>query len=217
MTDRDARRIGLLLYPHLTALDIVGPFTVLSRLPGAWETVWVAEALDPVEDDQGLKLVPDVSFTDAPPLEILVVPGGPGQITAMGNDALIGFLRDRAAAGTRLVSVCTGSLLLAQAGLLEGKRAATHWLARDALADLGAIPVPDRVVRDGDAFTAAGVSAGIDLALELVAELEGDDWARAIQLGIEYDPQPPFDAGSPEKAPGELVELLRTNARSFMS
>lgn len=217
MTDQDARRIGLLLYPRLTALDIVGPFTVLSRLPGAWETVWVAEALDPVEDDQGLKLVPDVSFADAPPLEILVVPGGPGQIAEMGNEALIGFLRDRAEVGTRVVSVCTGSLLLAQAGLLEGKQATTHWLARDALADLGAVPVPDRVVRDGDALTAAGVSAGIDLALELAAELAGEEWAQGIQLGIEYDPQPPFDAGTPDKAPAPIVEFLRDRARTFMS
>lgn len=217
MTDLDARRIGLLLYPRLTSLDIVGPFTVLSRLPAPWQTVWVAEVLDPVEDDQGLTLVPDVAFADAPSLEILVVPGGPGQIAEMENDALVGFLRDRAEDGTRVVSVCTGSLLLAQAGLLEGKQATTHWLARDALAELGAIPVSDRVVRDGDALTAAGVSAGIDLALALAAELAGDEWAQAIQLGIEYDPQPPFDTGAPEKAPDELVELLRANARTFMS
>lgn len=216
MSAADPRRIGLLLYPRLTSLDIVGPFTVLSRLPEPWSTTWIAETAGPVRDDQGLTLVPDVSFDDAPGLEILVVPGGPGQIAEMENGALVGFLRDRAAAGTRVVSVCTGSLLLARAGLLEGKRATTHWLAREALADLGAVPVPDRVVRDGDALTAAGVSAGIDLALELVAELEGDAWAQAIQLGIEYDPRPPFDAGAPEKAPAEIVELLRANARSFM-
>lgn len=211
------RHIGLLLYPRLTALDIVGPFTVLSRLPDPWQTVWVAESREPVRDDAGLSLLPDVDFGSCPDLEILVVPGGPGQIEQMDNDAVLDLLRATAAAGGRVVSVCTGSLLLARAGLLEGRKAATHWLARDALAELGAVPVAERVVRDGDALTAAGVSAGIDLALELAAELAGPEWAQGIQLGIEYDPQPPFDAGSPDKAPTEIVRVLREQARRLMS
>lgn len=212
--------IGLVLYPRLTALDIVGPYEVLSRLrqvaPGkGYRTVWIAETLEPVRADNGCTLVPEATFVSAPPLDIVVVPGGPGQTTQMGNAAMTAFLTRAAGEASIVVSVCTGSLLLAGAGLLEGMKAATHWLAREALAGLGAEPVADRVVRDGNVWTSAGVSAGIDLALALVAELEGPTAAQAIQLGIEYDPQPPFDAGSPESAPAPIVEAMRQATRAF--
>ncbi|MGH9390987.1 MAG: DJ-1/PfpI family protein, partial [Vicinamibacteria bacterium] len=161
-------------------------------------------------------IVPEATFESAPPLDVLVVPGGPGQIDQMENEKFLGFLR-RAGEKARIVSsVCTGALLLAKAGFLDGKRATTHWLARDALAKLGAKPVRDRVVRDVNVVTGAGVSAGIDFALRLVAELEGENVAQAIQLAIEYDPQPPFDVGSPEKAPPALVAALRKRARHFL-
>jgi transcriptional regulator GlxA family with amidase domain len=147
----------------------------------------------------------------------VLVPGGPGQIEQMGNDALRAYLRAVAETATLVTSVCTGALLLGDAGLLEGKRATTHWLAFEALERLGATPVSERIVRDGNVITAAGVSAGIDLGLLLAAEIAGEDIAKLIQLGIEYDPQPPFDAGSPAKAPAQLVEVMRANARAFFS
>lgn len=209
------RAIGLVLYPRFTALDIVGPYEVLCRVPGA-RTVWIAETLEPVRADRGLTIVPDETFASAGDLDVVVVPGGPGQFDQMENAALLGFLRSAAARVEVVASVCTGSLLLAAAGLLEGKRATTHWLARDALAQLGVQVVDERVVWDGAVLTAAGVSAGIDGALSLAAHLSGDDVARTIQLGIEYDPQPPFDAGSPERAGAPTVEYLLANARAYL-
>ncbi len=134
----------------------------------------------------------------------------------MRNEALRAYLRGASEAGALMTSVCTGALLLGDAGLLNGKRATTHWLAYDALADLGATPVAERIVRDGAEITAAGVSAGIDLGLLLAAEIAGEEIAKAIQLGIEYDPQPPFDSGSPAKASPELVDIMRANARTFL-
>jgi transcriptional regulator GlxA family with amidase domain len=208
------RTIGIVLYPRFTALDAIGPYEVLSRLPET-TVIWVAQTREPVRADRGATLVPDTTFTDAPPLDILLVPGGPGQIEQMNNDRLIGYLKAAAAQAKVVASVCTGALLLAQTGLLTGRKATTHWLAREALAGLGAEVVPDRVVDDG-VVSAAGVSAGIDLALTLAARLAGEQVAQAIQLGIEYDPQPPFDAGSPDKAPPALVEFMRANARRFM-
>lgn len=161
-------------------------------------------------------LVPETTFAEAPALDVLLVPGGPGQFDGMEHEPLIRFVRGAGARASIVASVCTGSLILARAGFLEGKRATTHWLARDALAALGAKPVPDRIVWEGDVVTAAGVSAGIDLALSLVERLHGAEAAQAVHLGIEYDPEPPFDAGSPEKAPPAIVEALRANARRFM-
>lgn len=206
--------ISIVAYPRFTALDAVGPYEVLSRVPG-YKTLFVAQTLDPVRADRGLTLKPDGTFAGVPQPAVLLVPGGPGQIEQMENRALLGYLRRAAASADLVVGVCTGSLLLAAAGLLEGKRATTHWLAMDALAALGAEPVAKRVVRDGAVVTAAGVSAGIDCALAVAAGLAGDDTAKAIQLGIEYDPKPPFDAGSPDTAPPEIVEALRARARAF--
>ncbi len=211
----DERFIGFVLYPDLTALDAVGPYEVLSRLPG-YRSIWIAESRDPVRADRGATLVPDYTFDDCPALHVLVVPGGPGQILQMTNERLLAFLRRMAASAGIVSSVCTGSLLLAKAGLLSGRRATTHWLAMDALAALGAVPVAERIVRDGSVVTAAGVSAGIDFGLVLAAELAGETMAQAIQLGIEYDPQPPFDAGSPTKAPEPIVSALRASVRTFL-
>jgi transcriptional regulator GlxA family with amidase domain len=207
--------IGFVLYPRFTALDFIGPYEVLSRLPGH-RAVVIAGTSAPVPAEQGpVSVVPEFTFENAPPLDVVLVPGGPGQLAQMENKEMRAFLRATAENATLVTSVCTGALILGNAGLLEGKRATTHWLAYDALKQLGATPVAERIVRDGNVITAAGVSAGIDLGLLLAAEIAGEEIAKAIQLGIEYDPQPPFDAGSPAKAPAQLVEMMRANARNF--
>lgn len=207
--------LGFVLYPGFTALDFIGPFEVLSRLPGHTSIV-IAETKATVPAEQGpVQVGPEFTFDDAPSFDLVLVPGGPGQRAQMGNEAMRSYLRKAADTATWTTSVCTGALLLGDAGLLEGKRATTHWLAFDALKDLGATPVAERVVRDGNIITAAGVSAGIDLALTLAAELSGELIAQTIQLGIEYDPQPPFDSGSPAKAPADIVQLMRGAARDF--
>jgi putative intracellular protease/amidase len=205
--------IAILLYDRLTALDAIGPYEVLSRLPGA-NLTFVADEAGPVRTDNGmLSLIAEKSIADAEPPEIVLVPGGPGEVAARAGGPVLDWLRSVHETTTWTTSVCTGSLILAAAGLLEGRRATSHWLALEQLGRLGAVPVAERVVFDGKIATAAGVSAGIDMALALAAEVAGEDVAKAIQLGIEYDPQPPFDSGSPAKAPPELVELLRGSSR----
>ncbi|MGI8425471.1 MAG: DJ-1/PfpI family protein [Actinomycetota bacterium] len=204
------RVIGLVLFPGLAALDIVGPYEVLASLGehgvnAGYRTVWISETLEPVRSHQGLTMVPEVTFEQAPPLDVIVVPGGPGQAQQMSNVAMIAYLKRAGRQATTVCSVCTGALLLAKAGFLIGKKATTHWMAMEELEELGATPVKSRVVKDGKVITAAGVSAGIDMALTLAAELAGEAAAQAIQLNIEYDPKPPFDSGSPEKAPPEIL------------
>lgn len=206
--------IAIIVYPRFTALDAIGPYEVLSRVPG-YKTVFVAQTLDEITTDRGLTIKPDGTFAGVSQPAVLLVPGGPGQVDQMENRTLLGYIKRAATSAQLVASVCTGSLLLAAAGLLEGKRATTHWLAMDALAALGAEPVAKRVVRDGTIVTGAGVSAGIDLALAVAAGLSDDATAMGIQLGIEYDPKPPFDAGSPSTAPPEIVEALRARARDF--
>ena len=202
-------RIAILIFDKLTALDAVGPYEVLSRLPGA-ELEFVAVDTGPKRTDTGaLALVADRALDETAPPDVLLIPGGEGNRPLMEDDAVLDWVRSAHAQSTWTTSVCTGSLVLAAAGLLNGVRATTHWAFRERLADLGAVVVPDRVVIDGKIVTAAGVSSGIDMALTLAAEVAGPDVAKAIQLGIEYDPEPPFDAGSPEKASPELVELVR--------
>jgi transcriptional regulator GlxA family with amidase domain len=167
-----------------------------------------------VRTDNGmLTLVAEHSLADAAQPDIVLVPGGPGEVAARAGGPVLEWLREVDRTSTWTTSVCTGSLILAAAGLLDGRRATSHWLALEQLGRLGAEPVPERVVFDGKYATAAGVSAGIDMALALAARVAGDTVAQAIQLGIEYDPQPPFDAGSPLKAPAEVVELLRARSR----
>jgi putative intracellular protease/amidase len=202
--------IAILLYDRFAALDAVGPYDVLSRLPGA-EVTFVAAEPGPVRNETGtLALVADAAFAEHPHPDVVLVPGGLGTRALLDNEAILGWLREAHDHSTWTTSVCTGALLLAAAGLLDGVEATTYWLARDLLGELGAIPVPDRVVQRGKIITAAGVSSGIDMGLRLAQLEAGDTVAQAIQLGIEYDPQPPFDAGSPEKAPPEIVELVRS-------
>jgi transcriptional regulator GlxA family with amidase domain len=205
--------IAILLYDKFTALDAIGPYEVLSRLPGATVTFVAAEA-GPVSTDNGmLTLLAERSLDDVREPDVVLVPGGPGEVAARAGGGALDWLRDADRTSTWTTSVCTGSLILAAAGLLDGRRATTHWLAFDELRRLGAEPVDERVVFDGKVVTAAGVSAGIDMALALAAQIAGDAVAQAIQLSIEYDPQPPFDAGSPHKAPAKIVELLRSRSR----
>ena len=202
------RRIGMLIFPQMTQLDMTGPYEVLARTPNSTVDL-VACTLDPVRTDRGLQIVPTVTYDTCPPLDVIMVPGGPGQQELMEDEATLGFLRKQAAMAKYVTSVCTGSLVLGAAGLLKGKRATSHWAALEHLKLLGAIPVSEKVVVDGNIVTGAGVTSGIDFALALAAILEGEQAAREIQLQIEYDPEPPFDVGSPKKAPREMVEKLR--------
>jgi putative intracellular protease/amidase len=209
--------IAILLFDRFTALDAVGPYEVLCRLPGA-NVTFVADEARPITTDTGqLTLVAGAAYADLTAPDVVVVPGGPGQSDRMDDEDLLGWIRTADATSTWTTSVCTGSLLLAAAGLLQGKRATSHWTALDQLLPFGAEPTLERVVIDGKVVTAAGVSAGIDMGLTLAARIAGDEVAQAIQLGIEYDPQPPFDAGSPEKAPAAIVELMRSRSRHSVS
>ena len=202
-------KIAILIFDKLTALDAIGPYEVLSRLPGA-ELTFVAKETGIKRTDTGrLGLNADATIADVRSPDVLLIPGGEGNRPLLEDDDVLGWVRDVHQGSTWTTSVCTGSLVLGAAGVLAGKRATSHWAYRDSLADFDAIPTAERVVVDGKVVTAAGVSAGIDMALTLAAHIAGDDVARAIQLGIEYDPDPPFDAGSPEKAGPELTTLIR--------
>lgn len=206
-------QIAIALFERFTALDAVGPYETLSRIPGA-ETVFVAEHPGPVRNDNGsLALIADRAFTDVPNPDIVVVPGGPGQSDHMADEPLLGWLRSADATSTWTTSVCTGSLLLAAAGLLKGRRATSHWLALAELERFGVEPTGERVVFDGKYVTSAGVSSGIDMGLALIGRIAGDEQAQTVQLLTEYDPQPPYDAGSPQKAPAHLVEKFRAGSR----
>jgi transcriptional regulator GlxA family with amidase domain len=205
-------QIVILLFDRLTALDAVGPYEVLSRLPGATVT-FVAQEVGPKRTDNGfLSLMADGSLDEHPHPDIVLVPGGVGRRALMGDARVHAWLRGAHETSKWTTSVCTGSLVLAAAGLLTDKRATTHWMAMEELGELGVTAVPERVVFDGKIVTAAGVSAGIDMALSLVQKIAGDQLAQAIQLGIEYDPQPPFDAGSPSTAPEQIVQAVRSAA-----
>ena len=200
--------IAILIFEGLTALDAVGPYEVLSRLPGA-EVRFVAEEPGPkrTETDM-LTLVADYALADVSEPEILVVPGGFGTRPLIGHEPVLDWIRSAHERSTWTTSVCTGSLLLGAAGVLDGLKATSHWLELERLREFGAEPTAERVVEQGKVITAAGVSSGIDMALRLAAHVAGEDVAQAIQLGIEYDPQPPFDAGSPQKAPQHVVDLV---------
>jgi cyclohexyl-isocyanide hydratase len=202
------RRIGMLIFPRLTQLDMTGPYEVLARLPNTTVDL-VARTLAPVTTDRGLQIVPTATYATCPPLDVVMVPGGPGQQDLMEDEAALEFLRRQAATAKYITSVCTGSLVLGAAGLLKGRRATCHWAAIEHLTLLGAIAVRERVVVDGNIVTGAGVASGIDFALALAAILEGDAVAREIQLQIEYDPAPPFNSGSPTTAAPEMVAALK--------
>jgi putative intracellular protease/amidase len=208
--------IAIPLFDGITALDAIGPYEVLSRLPGA-RVRFVATTPGPIQtDNKQLTLVAPEALSAVPRPEILMVPGGFGTRRLMTPNALLDWIRAAHETTQWTTSVCTGSLLLGAAGLLKGLEATTHWASLETLAELGAKPTLQRVVVQGKIVTAAGVSSGIDMALTLAARIAGDDFAQAIQLGIEYDPQPPFNAGSPAKAPAHVVDALRARMKARM-
>ncbi|MDR5783704.1 DJ-1/PfpI family protein [Caballeronia sp. LZ065] len=199
---------GLLLFPRVQQLDMTGPYDVFAQIADA-RVHLIAKTREPVTSSAGMILTPDTTFDDCPPLDVICIPGGAGVGDLMEDEATLGFIRTQAANARYVTSVCTGSLVLGAAGLLRGKRATTHWAYHALLAELGAVPVQARVVRDGNLFTGGGVTAGIDFALTLVAELVGESEAQAIQLQLEYAPAPPFDAGDPALAPASVLERVR--------
>lgn len=200
--------IGMLLFPGLTQLDLTGPYEVMHRIPDAKvHLVWKTK--DPVAADSGLAIVPTVTFADCPPLDVVFVPGGPGQVPLMNDREVLDFVRQHGQNARYVTSVCTGALVLGAAGLLEGYNATTHWAFTDLLARVGARFAPGRVVVDRNRVTGGGVTAGIDFGLTLAAELAGADVAKAIQLGIEYNPAPPFASGHPDVADPALVATIR--------
>jgi transcriptional regulator GlxA family with amidase domain len=214
---REDMDIAILLYDRFTALDAVGPYEVLSQLPGA-RVIFVAEQAGPVTADTGrLRLVAEATLAELPQPGVLLVPGGPGQAAQMDEGPVHEWLRTADQSTTWTTSVCTGSLILAAAGLLQGRNATSYWLAVDQLPAFGATAVDQRVVVDGKYVTAAGVSSGIDMALTLAGRIAGDEAAQAIQLGIEYDPQPPYDAGAPGKAPAAITAALRARSRFILT
>jgi cyclohexyl-isocyanide hydratase len=205
--------IGSLLFDGIDQIDLTGPFEVLSRIPNASYRLY-GKTASAVRDVKGLQLVPDAALTDAPQLDVLHVPGGFGQEALMDDEEVLGWIR-RQAQGARIFSVCTGALICGAAGLLRGRRATTHWASVHLLPLFGAIPVNQRVVIDGSWVFAAGVTAGIDGALRLAAELRGDDAARAIQLHMAYAPEPPFDSGTPETAPPAILKQARDSVAAI--
>jgi cyclohexyl-isocyanide hydratase len=205
-------RVGALVFPRMDQIDLTGPFAVLSRLPNATvKLLW--KTTDPIRDYRGLGLIPDARLADAGPVDLLVIPGGPGQEDLMEDAAVLSFITDRAAAATCVFSVCTGALVCGAAGLLRGKRATTHWASVQLLRYFGAASVDERVVVDGKLVSAAGLTAGIDGALRVAALLRGESVAKAIQLDIQYAPEPPFDCGHPDKAPADIVARQRAAFR----
>ena len=204
-------RSGMLVFPYLTQLDLTGPYEILARLPGA-ETLLLWKTLDPVRSEHGLTILPTATFADCGRLDLVLVPGGGGINPLLEDAEVLDFLRATAKQARYVVGICTGSLVLGAAGLLRGRRAGTHWMSRDLLTPFGAVPVAERVVRDGNLFTGGGVTAGIDVSLTVAAEIAGRATAEAIQLGVEYDPMPPFAAGSPEKAPPAVLDFVLSRA-----
>jgi putative intracellular protease/amidase len=203
-------QIAIPLFDRFTALDAIGPYQVLSALPGARVRFLGSEAGPVRTDNEMLTVLAEARWEEAPDPEVLVVPGGVGTRALLEDDRMLDWVRSVHSTSRFTTSVCTGSLVLAAAGLLDGVDATSHWLELDALAALGANPTSQRVVERGRVITAAGVASGIDMALRLAERIAGPEVAQAIQLAIEYDPQPPFDSGSPEKAPPEVVELVRS-------
>ena len=201
-------QVGLLLFPDLTQLDLTGPYEVFTKFPDTdVHLVW--KTLDPVTAAGGMRLLPTTAFADCPRLDLICVPGGAGMNPLLNDAETLDFVRRQAGGARYVTSVCTGSLVLGAAGLLRGKRATTHWMSLPMLAAFGCEPVAERVVVDGNTVTGGGVTAGIDFALTVAGELFGAETARRIQLAIEYDPRPPYDAGSPAQADASLVAAVR--------
>jgi cyclohexyl-isocyanide hydratase len=211
-----ALQIGLLVFPRMTQLDMTGPYEVFARIPDAQvHLVWKGK--EPVVSDRGLAIVPTTTLADCPPLDVICVPGGPGQIDLMEDEEVIAFLRRQGEQARYVTSVCTGALVLGAAGLLRGYKAATHWASMDNLAHLGAIPVKTRVCIDRNRITGGGVTAGIDFGLVVASRLTDVATAEKIQLYMEYDPDPPFAAGSPDTAPPEVVAAFHETARPMLA
>ncbi|MBU6519635.1 DJ-1/PfpI family protein [Pantoea sp. B270] len=215
MNDSASTSIGLLLFPALTQLDLTGPFEVFARAPDTKvHLIW--KNLDLVVSDRGMAIQPTTTFDACPALDIICIPGGPGQINLMEDEEVLSFIRAKSKQAKLVTSVCTGSLVLGAAGLLEGYKATTHWASLDQLALLGAEPVNERVVRDRNRITGAGVTSGIDFALSVVSEMFGPDIAQNIQLHMEYDPAPPFDCGSPRSASEEQLKKAQQQVAPFI-
>jgi cyclohexyl-isocyanide hydratase len=208
--------IGSLLFEELDQIDLTGPFEVLSRLPNSTHRIY-AKSMDPVRDVMGLRIMPDATLAEAPRLDVLHVPGGPGQQALMEDEEVLGWLRSQAAGAKKVLSVCTGALLFGGAGLIRGKRATTHWASFHLLPLFGAIPVDERVVVDGNWIFAAGATSGIDAAFRLAAEVRGVSAAQLIQLEIAYAPEPPFQSGTPHTAPAEILERARRNSAKLIA
>ncbi len=200
--------IGLLVFPNITQLDMTGPYEVFIKYPDCTvHLIW--KSRDPVAAGGGMQIIPTTTYAECPDLDIICVPGGAGMNPLLNDVETLEFIKRMAFSARYVTSVCTGSLVLGAAGLLDGKRATTHWMSHEMLAEFGAIPVSDRVVQDGNIITGGGVTAGIDFALVLAREIYGARAAQKMQLAIEYDPQPPFESGSPSSAPADLVAEVR--------
>jgi cyclohexyl-isocyanide hydratase len=197
--------MGFVIFPHLTQLDFTGPLEVLHRLPGA-RTEIVAKTREPVPSDC-MSILPTTTFEDCPPLDLICIPGGFGVGDAIEDETTMAFVREQGARARYVTSVCTGAFILGAAGLLQRKRATTHWAYHHLLPRVGAVPVRERVVRDGSTFTGGGVTAGIDFAFTVMAEIAGPSVAQAVQLALEYDPHPPFNVGTPALAPAAIREV----------
>lgn len=208
--------IGLLLFPNLTQLDLTGPWEVFARMPDV-NNYLIWKDRQPVMSDRGLAIVPTVTFNDCPQLDLICIPGGPGQIALMDDDETLDFVRRMAENAKWVTSVCTGSLVLGAAGLLQGYRATSHWGSLDQLSLLGATPVAERVVRDRNRITGAGVTSGIDFALTVAEELLGREIAENIQLQMEYDPAPPFHSGSPRSASPQRLAEAKSQMQDFIA
>jgi cyclohexyl-isocyanide hydratase len=207
MTKVQPIRLGILTFPNITPIDLVGPYEVLARAPGCEvELVW--KAIEEVKGDSGMTLLPTETFASAPQFDVILVPGGPGHVEMMKDDDVLSFLRKQSSGARWVTSVCTGSLILAAAGLLTGYKATSHWLSIEALELFGCTPISERVVVDGNRITGAGATSGLDFAFTLLAHLQGVRAAQMVQLWLEYDPAPPFSCGHPRLAPKELIDEI---------
>jgi cyclohexyl-isocyanide hydratase len=206
----------MLIFPRMTQLDFTGPFEVFARTPGVKvHVLW--KTLEPVVSDTGLAILPTMTLQDCPALDLICIPGGPGQIALMDDETILAFVREKGEQAKFVTSVCTGSLVLGAAGLLQGYQATTHWMSLDQLVYFGATPVKSRVVIDRNRITGGGVTSGIDFALHVASLITDEQTARAIQLGIEYNPQPPFNSGSPEGAGSETATAARQRAAAMLN
>jgi len=215
MTDAPQHQIGLVLFPGLTQLDLTGPFEAFARVPGAKvHLLW--KRVEPVTSDTGMTIMPTTSFADCPDLDVICVPGGPGMNDLLNDEEVLAFLRKQGAKARYVTSVCTGALVLGSAGLLKGYKAATHWASMQFLEAFGATPVKTRVCVDRNRITGGGVTAGIDFGLFVASQLTDRRTAERIQLYMEYNPEPPFQAGSPDTAPPEVLGDFNTHAQAML-